>query len=272
MIKHDVNSNFSVADLKHESMDESTENSYIIYQDPTAPQQQPNLFCKVESWLKKNDRGAYLSKIFISLSIVVYLSCIVGGKIDKDKRRLEPTELGLAAILLLINSDLIGRLQEIKLGKDGIDLTLRRKVRSNSKVNQKESHALTYLGEVLLDKDKESQKNFFRLLLNDGDQAFLESFCEKKDLYFDKSDKSFENLLHLISLGFLDKKLEYEHVDCLIDAIPELDNIKKYYCLTEEGARCLQRVSGKTIVLDGDGDGVIEARTPAARLARLKPY
>ncbi len=203
-----------------------------------------NFFNKFQSLVNKNCQWAYVFNVFVSLSFVFYLSCIVTGHIDKNKRRIEPTELGFAAVLLLINSGI----KELKLTKDSVDITLEDKVHSNFKTNQTEAHALTYLGLLLTeDKNKEHQKRFFDILLNDGELELLEKILESENLMYDKSEIS-DHLLHLFSLGFIKPTPKYALKKCLIDDMPEKGDLKEYYDLTTEGKTCLELGSSDTIL------------------------
>jgi len=207
-----------------------------------------NFFNKIKSLVKNNCQEASVFKGFVSLSISlsigIYLISIATGHIEKDKRRLDPSELGLAAVLLLINSGL----KELKLTKDSVDITLEDKVHSNFKTNQTEAHALTYLGEVLLteDKNKEHQKRFFDILLNDGDLELLEKIYESENLMYDKSEIS-DHLLHLVSLGFIKPKPKYALKKFLINDMPYQGDLREYFDLAEEGKKCLELGSSPTI-------------------------
>jgi len=207
-----------------------------------------NFFNKIKSLVKNNCQDASVFKGFvslsISLSIYIYLISIATGHID-TKRRLEPSEMGLVVVLLLINSGL----KELKLTKDSVDITLEDKVHSNFETNKTEAHALTYLGEVLLTK-KEEREKFFDILLDNGELELLEDFYNHETLWIDKSNKQIENLLHLISLGFLKIKEEYKSMytaKCPIEQMPNPFELKEYYRLTDEGIKCLKLGSSDTI-------------------------
>lgn len=206
-------------------------------------------FLNQSQYLFKNN-WALTSKL-LTLGFLIYLLCILTGNIDKNNKRLQTTELGLVAFLLLINSNIVERIQELQLNKDGWNFKLGSKVEANIKINQKEAKALTYLGTILLageDKKEDQKKHFFDILLDDGERDLLEELYKAEDknekLPYEKTAIN-KPLQHLAVLGFVDNLSVL--TKCPIDFMPERGDLREYFRLSDTGRRCLAFGSSKVL-------------------------
>lgn len=205
-----------------------------------------------------------LIKFGLSILVISYLISIPFGLVDKKDRRISPTELGLIAIIFLLNSDLIERITKFKFNNEGIDVELvERKQTANLIVNQKEIRALVFLGETQLENEVKDKKlkDFFSLLLNDGDRKILEKFQDpannSNELIYKKSDeKLLLSVTHLHLLGFLEteyelsaSKIASKNYSINHDENFPLDNLEEnakltdVFRLSETGKKCLKYTS-----------------------------
>ncbi len=187
--------------------------------------------------LKQTLSWSSVSRMIISILALSYLAFIPVKGLDKN-HRLETTEVGLVAIILLINSKILDRLQEFKFGTDGVDFKLAdSKIKANTEANQKESQALTLLGTLTI-PDNENRRKFFDILLNDGELKIIEKLFlaerDKGQFIYEKQEENEQKLRHLVVIGFLENLTETP-----ISSIPNGKNLRDYFKLTCAGKICL---------------------------------
>jgi hypothetical protein len=190
-----------------------------------------------ESNLKQTLSWSSVSRMIISILALSYLAFIPLKGLDKS-HRFETTEIGLVTIILLINSNILDRLQEFKFGSNGVDFKLAdSKIKANTEANQKESQALTLLGTLTI-PDNENRRKFFDILLNDGELKIIEKLFlaerDKGQFIYEKQEENEQKLSHLVVIGFLENLTETP-----ISLIPNGKNLRDYFKLTCAGKICL---------------------------------
>jgi hypothetical protein len=187
--------------------------------------------------LKQTLSWSSVSRMIISILALSYLAFIPLKGLDKS-HRFETTEIGLVTIILLINSNILDRLQEFKFGSNGVDFKLAdSKIKANTEANQKESQALTLLGTLTI-PDNENRRKFFDILLNDGELKIIEKLFlaerDKGQFIYEKQEENEQKLRHLVVIGFLENLTETP-----ISLIPNGKNLRDYFKLTCAGKICL---------------------------------
>jgi hypothetical protein len=79
-----------------------------------------------QNTVKTSNNSKDFSKLvsrLVSILGLIYLTCIPFGSVKKESR-FDPVDVGVLMVLLIANSDVIERIKEVKLGKDGFEATI----------------------------------------------------------------------------------------------------------------------------------------------------
>lgn len=181
-------------------------------------------------------KGSWWLTKGISLCCAGYLIAILFNGVPKDNR-LTVNDIGFLALFLTFNSDILERLKTLQLnGKEGIAVELQPKLDANIKVNQRESEALIFLGQRLL-QQAEDQKKFFNLFVNSPEELHilvtLYKYKNGEDVSLKYTDKLAPKLRHLRILNFIESPGERT-----VDSLENGEELTQVYRLTKWGEIC----------------------------------
>ncbi|HEY9622414.1 MAG TPA: hypothetical protein V6C78_18795 [Crinalium sp.] len=112
------------------------------------------------------DFSKFLSRS-VSILGLIYLICIPFGPVKKESR-FDPVDVGVLMVLFIANTDIIERIKEIKLGKDGFEATIEKVEEVSKNVanifdqNQIDFEAMRYMDLQLSDATPLSDSNDLR--------------------------------------------------------------------------------------------------------------
>ncbi len=178
---------------------------------------------------EKKRIGALLTYV-VSVLGLLYLLFVMLGIVAKD--RLGTIEVVLFGLILLFNSDLLGRLEKLQFGKEGIAIELDQlkdeqvKLRKLGEANEEEiQHIVHFLASNFLDK---YEVNHLKSLLADS------PFKCKRGPAFDAELRRLRDLdlLESASGGQL-----------RVSQLPDrMDDLKQHVRITQRGQECLAMV------------------------------
>lgn len=188
-----------------------------------------------------------ITGLTLAYLIMLLIPTKLGGPVIQDNQKLGLNELGLFTLVLLADSGILERVKEFKFGKDGVEfqVDIQNNVAANRSASQREAAALTYLGRLI--QNDEEQRQFFDILIDDGERDLLEHLFEAErannEYPYEKTEKLQEHLRHLRSLQLIAPKAEVS-----ISSMPDQDNLRKYFQVTDWGKFCLDSGSSEVIL------------------------
>lgn len=185
----------------------------------------------------------FIVKNILTISALISLIVLPFQKENEDYKS-DLTKAGIFSLVVLLSSDLIERLSQLRVGKTGIELQLGKlqsNVQANRSANQRESQALGFLGFILLNDNAQAREQFFNILLQDGEVKTLESLFEAEknqtELPYEKSEVFEQHLRHLQVLDFIEPRLTTENIE--ISSMPKRDDLRRYFQISKMGRLCL---------------------------------
>jgi hypothetical protein len=166
----------------------------------------------------------------LSLGCSVYCSTIL-FQATRDNKPLREPEIGLIAVVVVVNSNILERLKEIQVA--GVTLTLEPKIQANKTINQREAAALSLIAQIAI-KDNKNKRKIFEQLVDDNEFIILEKIAKNESLLYKKELNI--QLRHLRDLNFIESKSD--KASRSISSLQPKDDLTSIYSLTEWGKMC----------------------------------
>ncbi|MGL5061747.1 MAG: hypothetical protein ACRC62_17400 [Microcoleus sp.] len=187
-----------------------------------------------------NNFNDWILKI-ITLLFLVYLVSVPFGLV---KKKFELTDLAIVTILLLFNSKLPERLQELGFNKDGITLKINDKLnelaaqqenqRANLEANTKIIQRLAMVEQAIANS-KQEKRFLVKSLLSDYELQHLKKLANGTEFFYENRRIFQQELRHLRALGFIEN-----HRDKHISSMAKKGDLREYFKITEQGKEYLK--------------------------------
>jgi hypothetical protein len=209
---------------------------------------------------QKISKENYLILKIVSSLILIYLILAPFGYLKK----FDIADILLIIVILLFNSEVIERLINLVITKDGITINLQEfkqeqdKQRNNIESNKNSIEAITEIIQRLTMVEQElanseTTTNFVvSSLLNNYEWEHLLALSSEKPFNYRKRYSFEQELRHLRTLGFIENKLGVQ-----IRNLPESGDLKQFFTVTEQGKEYL--LKRKTLQA-GDSDAKVVNR------------
>ncbi len=178
----------------------------------------------------------------ISSLILVYLIVIPFGHLQK----FDMTDILLISVVLLFNSEILERLINLAINKDGITINLQEfkqeqdKQRDNIKANKNNIEAITEIIQrlTIVEQEIANSENTTHFvvssLLSNYEWEHLLALSSEKPFNYKKQHSFEQELRHLRTLGFIKSKSGVQ-----IGQLPESGDLKQFFTVTEQGKEYL---------------------------------
>lgn len=177
----------------------------------------------------------------VSILALIYLLIIPFGRIKKPY---EVTDLAIFVVVLLINSDLVDRVEKFSFKGGGGEITVDIAKLKEEQDNQKDKieantdiiQRLTYL-EHAVTNNNEDKKLFYQSLVDENELKHLQELAsDRDDIEYEFNYPSFkQELRRLHALGFIANKPE-KHISWMKNK----GNLRDYVEITERGREFLK--------------------------------
>jgi hypothetical protein len=188
----------------------------------------------------KAKKSNHLNELTIKIITFLALGYLVYIPFGSVTNRFELTDLAMIVIILLFNSDLPERLQELGVNKDGITFKLNKleaqqeNQRANVKANTEVIQRLTKV-ERASANNKQEKRLVVKTLLTDYELQHLKKLASDTAFPYQKRRVFQQELRHLRALGFIEV-MPKQH----ISSISEQGDLRDYVKITEQGKEYLQ--------------------------------
>ncbi len=195
--------------------------------DVMVPKSSPK---NAETTKKKSKLPAAISLVVTTIGLI-YLLLVLGGRVSKD--RFGQTEAAIFIAILLLNSNLIERLEKFQFNKDGVTVDLKEQLAA---VQGKQAE-IQQLSQSTKHDTQQIVQFLVRSFLNDYEYSHLKKLDNHEPFPFKKQRSFEEQLRRLRDLGLI------ESVSSDRLAIGKLpaqgDNLKAFVQITDCGRECL---------------------------------
>ena len=188
---------------------------------------------------KKSKLSAVISLVVTAIGLI-YLLLVLTGQVSKD--RFGQTEAVILIAILLLNSNLIERLEKFQFSKDGVTVDLREQlaaVQGNQekiqKLTQSNQHDIQQLVQFLV-------KNF----LNQYEYSHLKKLDSQEPFPF-KKQKSFEEQLRRLRDLRLIRAVSGDRLS-IGNLPPRGNDLKAFVQITDCGKECLSILEQSLII------------------------
>jgi hypothetical protein len=197
---------------------------------------------------QKASKESYLIVKFVSVLSLIYLTIVPSGYIKKEFNLID---IIILVIVLLFNSELLERLINLVINKDGITINLKEfkqeqdkqkeKIevnRNNIEANKNSIEAITNIIQRLTVLEQElanstnTTNSVINSLLNPYEWQHLLTLASNEPFNYHKQHSFEQELRHLRTLGFIASKPGIQ-----ISHLPERGDLRNFFNITEQGEK-----------------------------------